>query len=95
MSRASVGGWSGLGEDEVQEKLQVHSCQSRALRCIAPGVDSETSGSDEIEESLAQKECRTDFPEMSLQLQDPSEWTFTTCGGFFREEYTILEARSI
>ena len=33
--------------------------------------------------------------EVSLQFLDPSEWTLAACGGFFREENVILEARSI
>ena len=40
---------------------------------------------DENEVSLAQ-ESRSDFPEVSLQLLDPSEWTLAAYGGFCREE---------
>ena len=37
-----------------------------------------------------------DFPEVSLQILDPTERTLAAYGGFFREEYTIVvEARSI
>ena len=46
--------------------------------------------------SLARKECRSDFPEVWLQLLDPSEWKLAAYCGFFREEnIIILEARSI
>ena len=41
--------------------------RSRAFRSIAPGVDSESSGSDENEGSLARRECRTVL-DASLQL---------------------------
>ena len=52
--------------------------------------------SDQNEVSLARRESRSDFPEVSLQLLDPSEWKMAAFGGFFREEnITILEARSI
>ena len=55
MSRAGSGGWSGLRVDEVQQKLQVHSCQDKSLRSIASEVGSECSSSDKDEVSLAQK----------------------------------------
>ena len=46
--------------------------------------------------SLAQRESRADFPEMSLQLLDPSAWELVACGASFREENNIiLEAHSI
>ena len=44
---------------------------SRALRSIAPDVDLECSRSEEDEVSLAQRESRADFPEVSLQLLGP------------------------
>ena len=70
--------------------------RSRALRWIAPYVDLENSSSDENEVSLARKECRSEFPEVWLQLLDPPEWKLAAYGGFFREENNIiLEARSI
>ena len=63
---------------------------------IAREVSLERSSSDEDEVSLAQKERCADFPEVSLQLLDPSEWRLTVYGGFFRDENTItLEARFI
>ena len=41
-------------------------------------------------------ERRVDFPEVSLQLLDPSEWMLAACGAVFREEnITLLDARSI
>ena len=46
---------------------------SRALRSIAPDVGLECSSSDENEGSLAGRECRADFPEVSLQLLNPSD----------------------
>ena len=65
--------------------------RSRALRCIAPGVDSESSGSDENEESLARRECRTDFPEAPLQLLEPSMDT----GGVRLFSFASCKGRSI
>ena len=70
--------------------------RSRALRSSARDVELECSSSDEDEVSLARRESRADFPDMSLQLLDPSEWSLGACGGLFREENIIaLEARSI
>ena len=46
----------------------------RALRSIAPDAVSECSSSDEDEVSHARRESRADFPEVSLQLLDRSEW---------------------
>ena len=41
-------------------------------------------------------ESRADFPEVSLQLLDPSEWKLAAFGGFFRKEnITIIEVLSI
>ena len=46
--------------------------------------------------SLARRECRAGFFEVSLQLRDPSKWSLAVLGGFFREENIIvLEERSI
>ena len=65
--------------------------RSRALRVVL-----EWSSSDEDVISLARVESRADFPEVSLQLLDSSEWRLAACGGFFREEnITVLEAPSI
>ena len=56
----------------------------------------ERSSSDEDAISFALRESRADFPEVSVQFQDPSEWKLTAFGGFFREEnVVVLEARSI
>ena len=42
------------------------------------------------------RESRVDFPEVSLQLLDPSKWMLAACGAVFREEnIRVLEARSI
>ena len=60
--------------------------RSRALRSIAPDAVLECSSSDEDEVSLARRESRADFSEVSLQLLDPSESKLAACGGFFREE---------
>ena len=61
-----------------------------------PDFDLESSGSDENEGSLPRRECRADFPEVSLQLLDPSKWRLAAYDCFFREEnIIILEARSI
>ena len=70
--------------------------QSRALRSIASDVVLECSSSDEDEVSLSREESRAEFPEVSLQLLDPSEWQLAAYGAFCREEnIIILEARSI
>ena len=45
----------------------------------------ECSSSDEDKVSLAQRESRADFPEVLLQLLDPSAWTSVAYGGFVRE----------
>ena len=47
--------------------------------------------------SLAHRESCADFPEVSLQLLDPSEWRLVAYGDLFREEKNsiVLEARSI
>ena len=67
------------------------SSRSRALRSIAPGVDLESSSSDENEVSLARR--------ASLGLPwgvDLSERRLATYGGFCREENIIVfEARSV
>ena len=65
----------------------------RALRSIAPEAGLECPGSDEDVVSLAQRESCADFPELSLQLLNPSEWRLAACGGFCRHEnITVLEA---
>ena len=70
--------------------------RSRALRSIMPEAVLECTSSDEDVMSFARRESRADFPEVSVQLLDPSEWKLTAYGGFFREENIIvLEARSI
>ena len=48
--------------------------RSRALRSIALEASLESSSSDEDVMSLARRESRADFPEVSLQLLDPWEW---------------------
>ena len=49
-----------------------------------------------FEASVARRESRADFSELSLHLLDLSKWILAACGGFFREENIIvLEARSI
>ena len=48
--------------------------RSRALRSIALEAGLESSSSDEDVMSLARRESRADFPEVSLQLLDPWEW---------------------
>ena len=46
--------------------------------------------------ALALRESRADFPEVSFQLLDPSEWKLAAYGGSFREEnIEVLDARSI
>ena len=69
---------SEVGRDSERTRFKRSSrsirSRSRALRSISPGVDLDSSGSDENEVSLARKESRTDFPEVSLQLLDPTEW---------------------
>ena len=42
--------------------------------------------------SLNRGECRADFPEVSLQLLDHSEWKLAAYGGFFRKEHIIVYA---
>ena len=54
----------------------------RALRSIAPDADPECSISDENEVCLTRRESCTDFPEVSMQLLDPSKRTLAACGGF-------------
>ena len=39
-------------------------------------------------------ESRTDFPEVSLQLLNPSAWELMAYGGFFREENIIIHEPS-
>ena len=53
--------------------------RSPALSSIAPEAVLECSSSDEDEMSLAQRESRVDFPEVSLQLLDPSAWKCAAC----------------
>ena len=68
---------------------RVRSAPSR--RTLLQGC---SSLDDEV--SLARRESRADFPEVSLQLLDRSEWKLAANGGFFREEnIMVLEARSI
>ena len=62
--------------------------RSRALRSIARDVDIVWSNSDEDEMSLAQRWSCADFPEMSLQLPDSSEWRLVAYGGFFVAHFT-------
>ena len=64
--------------------------RSRALRCIAADAALRDSRSDEGEVSRARRESRPEFPEVSLQLLDPSEWKLAAFGGFFREENIII-----
>ena len=55
-------------------------------------------GLDNVQEKfqVSRKECRADFPGVSLQLLDPSKWRLAAYGGFCREEsIKLLEARSI
>ena len=61
------------------------TCSEVALEC---------SSSDE-DVSVALKEIRADFREVSLQLLGPSEWKLAAYGAFFREEnITTLDVRS-
>ena len=61
-----------------------------------PDVDFDSPGSDGNQVSLARRESRADFPEVSLQLLDPSEWRLAAYCVFCREENIIVfEARSI
>ena len=67
----------GRVSERTRFKRSRRSIRARlcALRSISPDVDSDGSGSDENEVSLARRESRSDFLEVSLQLLDPSEWT--------------------
>ena len=89
--RKLVVSWSG---QRFKRRSRSVRARSRALRTM-PDVVLECSSSDEDAMSLARRESRADFPEVSLQLLDPSEWKLAAYGGFFREENVILEARSI
>ena len=60
--------------------------RSRALRYNAPGAGLGCSSSNEDVMSIARRECRADFPIVSLQLLDPLEWKLAVCGGFIRGE---------
>ena len=84
----------------------MHEVQEKASDPFAPGrlrfglslqrPVSECLSSEEDEVSIARQESRADFPEVSLQLLDPSEWILTAYGGFFHVEcIIILQARSI
>ena len=95
MPRGGVGRWSTIRADKVQEKLQVHPCQ---VACAPLYLSRQMLfwSVQEDEVSLARRESRADFPEVSVQLLDPSEWKLTAYGGSFREENIgVLEARSI
>ena len=61
--------------------------RSRALRSIAPGAGLEFSVSDEDVMSLVWRESRADFPEVSMQLLDPSEWKLTPYGDSFVQKW--------
>ena len=81
--RRLVGSQSGT---RIKRRSRSIRATSRALRSI----------SQEDEVSLALKESRADFPEVSLQHLDPSEWKLAAYGAFFRDEgIMILEARCI
>ena len=67
---------------------------SRGLRSIAPDVVLECSCSDEDEVSLGQRDRCADFPEVSLQLLDPSEWRLAAYGSFVRDK-TFLFSKQI
>ena len=70
--------------------------RSRALRSILPEAGLECSSWDEDVMSLARRDSRADFPEVSVQLLDPSQWKLTACDSFFREEHiVVLEPLSI
>ena len=66
-------GW--LGKPVVSESEQDSRAvpgphvPDRALRSITPGVDLENSSPDDMRCRI---KCRADFPEVSLQLLDPS-----------------------
>ena len=64
--------------------------RTRGQRSIAPDVVLECSSSDEDVMSLAWEESRADFPEVSVQLQDPSKWNLTAYSSFFREENIMV-----
>ena len=66
--------------------------KSRALRSIVPDAGLECPSSDEDVISLARRESRADFPEVSMQLLDPLERKLTAYDGFFREESLIVLA---
>ena len=84
--------WSGTRFKRSSTSIRA---RSRALRSIAPDVVLECSSSDDDEVSLAQRETCADFPEVTVQLLDPSEWRLAAYGAFFRDEnIIILEARS-
>ena len=66
--------------------------RSRALRSIAPDVVLACPSSDEKEVSLARRESRADFPGVSLQMLDFSEWTVAAYGCYFREDNIIVRS---
>ena len=70
-----------VSERTVQETLKSRSL----LRAVAPETIPECSSSEQDEVSLAQRESRAAFSEVSLQLLDPSAWELVANGGFFRE----------
>ena len=49
---------------------------------LGRGMRCRLLGSEEDEVSLARRESRADFPEVSLQLLDPSKWRLAAYGGF-------------
>ena len=92
----AVASWPVSERTRLKSSSRSIRVRSRALRSIAPEVDLENSSSDENEVSLPQKECHADFPAVSLQFLDPSQWKLAAYGGFFREEnILVLEGRSI
>ena len=60
--------------------MMSRAARSRALRAVAPEAASECSSSEEDEVSLAWRESRSDFLEVSLQLLDPSAWELVAYG---------------
>ena len=96
MSRPGFGSGSCLKTDKAQDKFQVHLCQVTCAPLHRARYRFGEFKVDEDEVSLARRESRADFPSVSLQILDSSEWRLAAYSGFFREEnITLLEARSI
>ena len=76
-----------------QRSSTIVRARSRALKTVASKAVSECFCSSGDEVSLSQRESCADFPEVSLQLLDPSAWDLVAIRAFFLKKTFLKHVR--